>query len=177
MFLICLNSLFVNRCAFANTPKFKEVQGKGKIVTKHWINDCYQERKRLPWRRFALDTNDQGKPESEDEILEQVENMSGDESPETPSSPPRIDDAGSDTEDEVERILAKQKEKVQQTSKEKKEVDPFDADTDEEKLERSSKPISTKLPKIFDKDMFYVDDIFDNKIKKELEKLITIING
>ncbi|CAH1966686.1 unnamed protein product [Acanthoscelides obtectus] len=56
-------------CAFVNTPKFNQVKGKGKIVKRNWIEECHSQRKRLPWRRFALDKNDKG-DESEEEILE-----------------------------------------------------------------------------------------------------------
>nr|CAD7449094.1 unnamed protein product [Timema bartmani] len=38
-------------CAFSNTPKFQQVRGRGHIVTKEWIEDCYNKRRRLPWRR------------------------------------------------------------------------------------------------------------------------------
>uniref|UniRef100_A0A914UXJ9 BRCT domain-containing protein n=1 Tax=Plectus sambesii TaxID=2011161 RepID=A0A914UXJ9_9BILA len=55
-------------CAFANTPKFNQVRGRGKIVKKEWIEDCHSRRRRLPWRRYALDRADQGRAESEDEI-------------------------------------------------------------------------------------------------------------
>lgn len=33
-------------CAFKNTPKYVQVLGKGKIVSKHWIEKCYKEKKR-----------------------------------------------------------------------------------------------------------------------------------
>nr|CAD7433913.1 unnamed protein product [Timema monikensis] len=56
-------------CAFSNTPKFQQVRGRGHIVTKEWIEHCYSKRRRLPWRRYALDQRDKG-PESEEEILE-----------------------------------------------------------------------------------------------------------
>nr|CAD7203752.1 unnamed protein product [Timema douglasi] len=56
-------------CAFSNTPKFQQVRGRGRIVTKEWIEHCYNKRKRLPWRRYALDQRDKG-PESEEEISE-----------------------------------------------------------------------------------------------------------
>uniref|UniRef100_A0A1B6C320 BRCT domain-containing protein n=2 Tax=Clastoptera arizonana TaxID=38151 RepID=A0A1B6C320_9HEMI len=59
-------------CAFPNTPKFNQVRGKGKIVKKDWVEDCHDQRKRLPWRRYALDLNDQEKPESEEEIFEET---------------------------------------------------------------------------------------------------------
>lgn len=67
------------RCAFINTPKFNQVKGKGKIVTRKWIEDCHKERKRFPWRRYALDRNDQKKDESEDEISEEVTESVNDE--------------------------------------------------------------------------------------------------
>ena len=57
-------------CAFANTPKFNQVVGKGKIVKKEWLEECHSQRKKLPWRRFCLDKRDQGKEESEDEVWE-----------------------------------------------------------------------------------------------------------
>lgn len=44
------------------------MRGKGKIVTKKWIEACFIEQKKLPWRRFALDRTDKDEPESEEEI-------------------------------------------------------------------------------------------------------------
>ena len=38
-------------CAFANTPKYNQVKGKGKIVTKLYILDSYRKKIRLPWQR------------------------------------------------------------------------------------------------------------------------------
>jgi len=77
-------------CAFANTPKFNQVRGKGKIVKKEWIEECYTQRKRLPWRRFCLDRNDQNKAESEEELWEEV--TAGN------------NDYDCDTDEEIERI-------------------------------------------------------------------------
>lgn len=44
------------------------MKGKGKIVTKKWIEACYEEKKKLPWRRFALDRNEKDLSESEEEV-------------------------------------------------------------------------------------------------------------
>lgn len=82
------------RCAYANTPKFNQVKGKGKIVTRKWIEDCYRDRKRYPWRRYALDKADKTGNESEEEIWEKVD---------TPPASPK--DNGGDTEDEIEAII------------------------------------------------------------------------
>ena len=37
-------------------------------MTKKWIEACFSEQKRIPWRRYALDRSDRDKPESEEEI-------------------------------------------------------------------------------------------------------------
>ncbi|XP_076752905.1 DNA repair protein XRCC1 [Xylocopa sonorina] len=55
-------------CAFKNTPKYQQLKGHSKIVTHSFIDDCYDEKTRFPWRRYALDNNEKTKPESEDEI-------------------------------------------------------------------------------------------------------------
>lgn len=44
------------------------MKGKGKIVGKHWITDCFSEQKRLPWRRYSIVRGEKDEPESEDEI-------------------------------------------------------------------------------------------------------------
>ncbi|XP_064119934.1 LOW QUALITY PROTEIN: DNA repair protein XRCC1-like [Macrobrachium nipponense] len=54
-------------CAFANTPKYQQVKGKGKIVTAKWISDCHKNKIRYPWRRYALPKQDNAR-ESEEEI-------------------------------------------------------------------------------------------------------------
>ncbi|CAL7943461.1 unnamed protein product [Xylocopa violacea] len=56
-------------CAFKNTPKYQQLKGHSKIVSHTFIEDCYNEKTRFPWRRYALDNKDKNKPESEDEIL------------------------------------------------------------------------------------------------------------
>merc|ERR1712096_122665 len=56
-------------CAFSNTPKFNQVEGKGRMVMKDWMEECYSQRKRLPWRRFCLDKADK-QEESEEEVIE-----------------------------------------------------------------------------------------------------------
>lgn len=70
----CLRNIFVfrHRCAFMNTPKYKEVQklGKGKIVNRNWVTECFKRKKRIPWRRYALDSTETSQPESDDEIFD-----------------------------------------------------------------------------------------------------------
>ncbi|TFJ96515.1 retinitis pigmentosa 1-like 1 protein [Platysternon megacephalum] len=39
-------------CAFANTPKYSQVRGRGgTIVRKEWVLDCHRARRRLPCKR------------------------------------------------------------------------------------------------------------------------------
>ncbi|KAL9882969.1 DNA repair protein XRCC1 isoform 2-T2 [Glossina fuscipes fuscipes] len=59
-------------CAFINTPKYNQVKGRGRIVTRSWIEKCYDSKKYLPWRRFALDSTELTKPESDEEILDEA---------------------------------------------------------------------------------------------------------
>ncbi|XP_034612545.1 DNA repair protein XRCC1 isoform X1 [Trachemys scripta elegans] len=43
-------------CAFANTPKYSQVKGRGgTIVRKEWVLDCHQARRRLPCKRYLMD--------------------------------------------------------------------------------------------------------------------------
>jgi hypothetical protein len=54
--VIC--EMWCSRCAFPNTPKFKQVWGKGHIVSKEWVENCHSKRRRLPWRRLVSLTKD-----------------------------------------------------------------------------------------------------------------------
>ncbi|KAI4462474.1 dna-repair protein xrcc1 [Holotrichia oblita] len=177
-------------CAFTNTPKFNQVKGKGKIVTKAWVTDCHAQRKRIPWRRYALDKNDKNKDESEEEILEEV-----DEVPEVPvqanddNDDNRDNKSGSDTEDEIDRINTMQKlkgkneEDAVQTKQNGKESTPpqslsvFDQDTDEEDLSLRTGNDCPTLPDFFADLSFYIDDNLSTDEKKMLVKYITACNG
>eukprot|EP00042_Codosiga_hollandica_P047080 m.505678 g.505678 ORF g.505678 m.505678 type:complete len:179 (-) comp57366_c0_seq15:1453-1989(-) len=41
-------------CAFANTPKAREVGDKGWIVQREWLDDCIKRQKRLPEARYTF---------------------------------------------------------------------------------------------------------------------------
>lgn len=45
------------------------MKGKGKIVTKKWIEHCFSEQKKIPWRRYATDRDEKNVAESEEEIV------------------------------------------------------------------------------------------------------------
>ncbi|XP_059619604.1 DNA repair protein XRCC1 [Phlebotomus argentipes] len=91
-------------CAFKNTPKYNQVRGQGKIVQKNWILDCFARKTRFPWRRYALDRDDRNESESEDEVHDESRRPA--DQPQASSSRNRIEDSGSDTDDEIQRVLA-----------------------------------------------------------------------
>jgi len=65
-------------CAFSNTPKFTQVLGKGKIVTKRWIEDCHLEKRRQPWRDYRLDDGSEGSDSDDDDGGEGKQKKEGD---------------------------------------------------------------------------------------------------
>ncbi|XP_022222798.2 DNA repair protein XRCC1 isoform X2 [Drosophila obscura] len=148
-------------CAFKNTPKYREVRGKGKIVTRSWIEKCHAHKKYLPWRRYALDTDEVGQPESDEELHDTslkpktrpkpqlsgdiemsvhvptdvvVEIDDADHSQENNTNVTHDISSGIDTEDELERVAHEnilKKAKVEQQLKPKSR-DVYDISTDEE---------------------------------------------
>ncbi|XP_012259512.2 DNA repair protein XRCC1 [Athalia rosae] len=55
-------------CAFKNTPKYNQMKGKAKIVSHRWVEECFDKKVRIPWRQYALDSNNKEESDSEDEI-------------------------------------------------------------------------------------------------------------
>ncbi|KAL5277157.1 XRCC1 family protein [Megaselia abdita] len=116
-------------CAYKNTPKYNQVKTQGKIVKRHWVEKCHQLKKRLPWRRYALDDKEAEKPESDDEILDESfkpKRSSPERSHKARVSPKKdttmalydeessnrnqnVVSSGEDTEDELERARGKTK--------------------------------------------------------------------
>jgi len=115
-------------CAFANTPKFNQVVGKGIIVKKDWVEECYKQRKRLLWRRFCLDRRDEGREDSEEEVWEYVAGG---------ASSDKVQEAEVDTDEEIENIKLEESKK-KEMEENKVVVDRsqpnhmYECDTDEE---------------------------------------------
>ncbi|XP_050307782.1 DNA repair protein XRCC1 isoform X2 [Anthonomus grandis grandis] len=163
-------------CAFTNTPKFNLVKGKGKIVTKKWIEECHSQRKRLPWRRYALDKADKG-VESEDEIWEEERTQAATESDiEIDTAIINSDDEtmqkGSDTEEIVAEIIKKQKRE--------KEEDIYLVDTDNETIEpviNGSLKVKRKLENFFKAKIFFVDTKLDEEVARRVKQYIAAYDG
>lgn len=95
-------------CAFRNTPKYLQVQGVGKIVRKDWVLKCHENRRHIPWRRYALDNKEADKSESEAEICDEKDE--GKEKEEVVSVPAiDIDEAPVADKPEVVKVPEKQK--------------------------------------------------------------------
>eukprot|EP00057_Strongylocentrotus_purpuratus_P021398 XP_011675872.1 PREDICTED: DNA repair protein XRCC1 [Strongylocentrotus purpuratus] len=99
-------------CAFANTPKYNQVKGKGKIVKKEWILDSYRKRTLLPWIRYKLSSgrdsssdeseSEEEEEEEEEEVVTPVKSSSSKSpQPKTPTpKKPAVDDEYSGSTDE-----------------------------------------------------------------------------
>lgn len=78
-------------CAFANTPKHRQVMGLGKIVKRDWIPKCYELKKKVPWRLYALDSDDASFPDSDEEILDvSLKPAEASSSSSSPTQPPKL---------------------------------------------------------------------------------------
>ena len=152
-------------CAFANTPKFNQVKGKGKIIQKDWIEKCHHDRKRYPWRRYCLDKADQGQPESEDEVWEDNGNVSvikkeeedvgdtDDELDQIRNVVPKKEekDYDKDTDEEIEDIKKKENENsaydqdTDQEEEKEDDDDPYEADTDVDEEQEGDKKAEKKV--------------------------------
>uniref|UniRef100_A0A1B6KXU3 BRCT domain-containing protein n=1 Tax=Graphocephala atropunctata TaxID=36148 RepID=A0A1B6KXU3_9HEMI len=186
-------------CAFVNTPKFNQVRGRGKIVKKEWIEECHNRRRRLPWRRFALDRNDAG-TSSEEEIWEEnsVPSTSSVNTTIVSGINRRNVSSGSDTEEEIERVRARQtadkpvtpapsEQKVKESKRtarvtlEKRvdKADPFDDDTDvdSESESQTSKLSLPPLPDFFENIVFHIASDIDDDERRKLQRYITAYKG
>ncbi|XP_067673950.1 DNA repair protein XRCC1-like isoform X1 [Haliotis asinina] len=142
-------------CAFDNTPKYQQVEGRGRIVTKQWIVDSYKQRKLLPWRKYRV--GDAGTPDesSDDEetsalppnkSASQVSNSKKSTTPKPPLkkkfSKMEVDDvyggdtdSGEDTDDEIRRAkekVAKHEAASAKSPEKNDDVDPYCGSTDED---------------------------------------------
>ncbi|XP_037073239.1 DNA repair protein XRCC1-like [Pollicipes pollicipes] len=88
-------------CAFRNTPKHVQVRGRGKIVLGSWLMACAAQKRRLSWRRHALEPADGRAPDSEDEVWAEELRPRPAAGPATAPSPPPAngDEYGSSTDD------------------------------------------------------------------------------
>ena len=105
-------------CAFVNTPKFNQVRNQSKnakIVKKDWIEKCFEDKIRYPWRRHCLDPTDAKVEESEEEIWDEKMRKSAATVSANPDSMTKKealsndDPYDKDTDDEIDEVLRERK--------------------------------------------------------------------
>ncbi|XP_067638128.1 DNA repair protein XRCC1 [Eurosta solidaginis] len=181
-------------CAFKNTPKYNQVKGKGKIVTRAWVEDCYRQKKKLPWRRYALDSSDLNQPDSEDEILDEslrpVEATSINDIHKKADSSVAYSNSndvksfivtsGSDTEDEIQKVLKNNNSSQdQRNGKNTTKRTVFDVTTEEEEFLAKKAKLNTtsKNGGFFKGVKFFICDDIKPAEWKRLENLLQINGG
>ncbi|XP_053950988.1 DNA repair protein XRCC1 [Anastrepha ludens] len=182
-------------CAFKNTPKYNQVKGKGKIVTRSWIEDCNKQKKCLPWRRYALNGSDLNQPESEEEVLD--ESLRPNALPVVKNNSKNVDvnttdslhsarssneiistiSSGSDTEDDIERVL--QNKRSHCTAEANETRSAFDASTEEEDFLAKKVKIEANLKggMILKGLVFFICEDITSAERKIVENLIKTNGG
>ncbi|CAO1412077.1 unnamed protein product [Diamesa tonsa] len=188
-------------CAFKNTPKYNQIKGNGKIVSKSWIEKCFQEQKKISWRKYALDDNERKQSDSEDEIVNILLKPKSSEAVEeaTVDSPAKDNDSSLEiispkktlidvSSDEDMDVVDNRKpipsiEKVEEPSKNgsiTKEHDPANATTDEDvdhkQDDDSFENTQSEAPLFSSKTFFLHADLMATDIVK-LEKFIPSMKG
>ncbi|XP_026804759.1 DNA repair protein XRCC1 [Rhopalosiphum maidis] len=161
-------------CAFINTPKYNECkrQGTYRIVKSDWIDKCYSNKCRFPWRRYALDKLEQNKPESEDEICACSDSVQTD-----------------DSDDEWNNISVKPIPSTSQTNNSVNQknttISPYDLDTDIDSDSDIPKDIladesNVSLPlidNIFHNCLFYLSSSLNPLLKQKCSRYIIALEG
>ncbi|XP_041471130.1 DNA repair protein XRCC1-like [Lytechinus variegatus] len=187
-------------CAFANTPKYNQVKGKGKIVKKEWITDCYRKRILLPWRRYKLSggqdsSSDESESEEEEEEQEKktqvkaTPSKSPSKSPQTKAStlkkPAEDDEYGGSTDEEgndTEPMSAggssgddteDEIRKVQSKLKTPKQK----GGSPDKKGQSSSDGDIPDLPDFFSSKRFFLFGKFDKEERRQINRFIIAFNG
>ncbi|XP_064617203.1 DNA repair protein XRCC1-like isoform X2 [Liolophura sinensis] len=186
-------------CAFAKTPKYNAVAGKGKIVTHHWVNDCYKTKKLLNWKDYRC-----GDAETPSESSEDEEGIIHKKKVKTPSKSVSSDktdvygedtepeDSGEDTEDELRKLKEKQaSNKKSPKAADQVSADPYGDSTDEDEFNATSKSGSKpsaatgddsdsglpELPDFFTDKKFFLYGDFVASERRLLVRYITAFNG
>ncbi|CAL1529946.1 unnamed protein product [Lymnaea stagnalis] len=189
-------------CAFTNTPKYQQVAGQGKIVTKSWINDSYKQKKLLPWRNYRLGTAP-SPPDSGDEKVNRKPEQEPKKraTPKTSISSSEKFDSDSSCDTDAENLKAEKRAKTAANPKQEKTTpaqgengtkakkeDPYCNSTDDDDDEKTTKSLTVTdtenddtglpdLPDFFaDKVIFFYGDM-DPAEQRLLTRYIAAYNG
>lgn len=198
-------------CAFPNTPKFNEVQGRGVIVIRDWVDDCFRERKKLSWRKYATVVKERQDVHDDPEVWELVPDKDVNNAPQMRRNNLAVQDTrlgsdSEDSEDEIEKIRAKQKlkktklenelkveakEKDAKKDSKNKKSEVYDGSTDvdseeeaknrltewSERQKKVTKDNLPPLPDFFKKKTFYVSQDLSETDRQSVCRYITAFGG
>ncbi|XP_061885830.1 DNA repair protein XRCC1 isoform X1 [Entelurus aequoreus] len=187
-------------CAFANTPKYSQVQSAGGIIVrKEWVMDCHKRKQKISYKRYLMDGTESSS-ESEMEVDDQSEDELGTKMPPKPQRPVALkkeseerkvdeyaastdvddepdadDDSAADTEDELQRVETENKQKKVAA---KEEVPDYGGSTDEntDAEEEQDYPIP-ELPDYLKGKHFFLYGKFPNNERRLLTRYIVAFNG
>ncbi|KAH9504669.1 DNA repair protein xrcc1 [Bulinus truncatus] len=166
-------------CAFTNTPKYQQVAGKGKIVTKEWILDCHKQKKLLPWRKYRLGKAPSPPPSSDEDEKSSETLLKQRNTTATIESDSDSDPANNNNKPVLDKVVANKKI-------ENKDDDPYSRSTDEEADDDNKKDLTVNknddselpdLPEFFtDKTFFFYGEIEPSE-RRLLTRYIAAYNG
>ncbi|XP_028325660.1 DNA repair protein XRCC1 isoform X2 [Gouania willdenowi] len=197
-------------CAFANTPKYSQVKSAGGIIVrKEWVLDCHKRKQKISYKRYLMD-GAESSSESEMDVDEQTEEEEEEreQRKETPrkterqTTPrktpvkkeedddyggstdveePEVNDSAGDTEDELQRVENKSRQKKAAAAGEvavKEEDDPYGGSTDEntDAEAEMDHPIPD-LPDFLSGKYFFLYGNFPNNERRLLLRYIVAFNG
>jgi DNA-repair protein XRCC1 len=176
-------------CAFPNTPKFTQVKqtGKGFVVGKQWILDCYKQEQLLSEKNYEFkgSNNSPGKKETTNRTSgRNITNFDDNEEPviskdvtKKPALKKKMTTFDDDDDEEDEEPI------ITKNTKEQKKITTFDDDDDVYNAETDDdEPTTTKtsfeLANFFHEKHFYVfNDDFDDDTLHDIKRVIYAYNG
>ncbi|KAM3613610.1 uncharacterized protein V6R79_002268 [Siganus canaliculatus] len=191
-------------CAFANTPKYSQVKSAGGlIVRKEWVMDCHKRKQNISYKRYLIDgaeSSSESEMEVDGESDEETKHPQKQQRQVTPKKTPvkikeeeeddeyggstDVDEPGDDddesavdTEDELQRVENKSRQKKTE-GKKVKEEDPYGGSTDENTDAEAEQdhPIP-KLPDFLSGKHFFLYGKFPNNERRLLLRYIVAFNG
>ncbi|XP_054637066.1 DNA repair protein XRCC1 isoform X3 [Dunckerocampus dactyliophorus] len=190
-------------CAFTNTPKYSQVKSAGGIIVhKEWVMDCHKRKQKISYKRYLMDGAElssesemEADEQSEEEIStktppkpqrqvtpkKQAEERQEDEyaaSTDVDDEPDADDDSAADTEDELQRVETKNRQKKVAASKAPKEEDPYSGSTDENTdAEEEQDHLIPELPDYLKGKHFFLYGKFPDSERRLLTRYIVAFNG
>ncbi|CAM4885709.1 unnamed protein product [Rotaria socialis] len=160
-------------CAFSNTPKFTQVQqtGKGFIVNKQWILDCYKQNQLLSEKNYEFkgSNNNNTNKDKPNRISERKS-----------TKPIHFDDDSEEEKDNEDHQLSKDVIRKPPMKTKVATIDDVDADEEEPLISKDVQRKSRvkKKMRTFDDEDEYDDDneIENNTVSKYVTKKITSSN-